>query len=166
MDTVVRALVIGATIVAFSAIYESRSGYNAFDHLAEWIPALIREAERSSRRAAATCASTRPPSTRSRSRRRSSWPSARALPHRPGRLEAARAPLGRRRRDLRDGRRGDDLADDGDHGARHRWSSGSGCADGKSLRFWPLLLVLPVAIHFAVPGALGGIYKAFYPRRA
>jgi hypothetical protein len=43
MDTVVRALVIGATIVALSAIYESRAGYNAFDHLAEWIPALIRE---------------------------------------------------------------------------------------------------------------------------
>jgi len=31
------------------------------------------------------------------------------------------------------------------------------------LRFWPLLLVLPVAIHFAVPGALGGIYNAFSP---
>ncbi|MGH3042424.1 MAG: hypothetical protein ACRDNG_11930, partial [Gaiellaceae bacterium] len=44
MDTVVRALVIGATIVAFSAIYESRTSYNAFDHLAEWIPALVREA--------------------------------------------------------------------------------------------------------------------------
>ena len=44
MDTVVRALVIGATIVAFSAIYESRSAYNAFDHLSEWIPALVREA--------------------------------------------------------------------------------------------------------------------------
>ncbi|MGH3044309.1 MAG: hypothetical protein ACRDM2_06250, partial [Gaiellaceae bacterium] len=28
MDTVVRALVIGGTIVAFAAIYESRSGYN------------------------------------------------------------------------------------------------------------------------------------------
>ena len=37
----------------------------------------------------------------------------------------------------------------------------SGCAARKVLRFWPLLLVLPIAIHFAVPGALGGIYKAF-----
>jgi polysaccharide biosynthesis protein PslJ len=44
MDTIVRAVVIGATIVALSAVYESRSGYNAFDHLSEWIPALVREA--------------------------------------------------------------------------------------------------------------------------
>jgi hypothetical protein len=28
------------------------------------------------------------------------------------------------------------------------------------VRFWPFLLILPIAIHFAVPGALGGIYKA------
>ena len=32
------------------------------------------------------------------------------------------------------------------------------------LRFWPLLLLLPVAIHLAVPGALGGIYNAFSPQ--
>ena len=73
MDTVVRALVIGATIVAFSAIYESRTGYNAFDHLAEWIPALIREDQNGVRAiAAGTSASTPRRSTRSRSRLRSS----------------------------------------------------------------------------------------------
>ena len=33
------------------------------------------------------------------------------------------------------------------------------------LRFWPLLLILPIAIHFAVPGALGGIYRAFDPQQ-
>jgi O-Antigen ligase len=33
------------------------------------------------------------------------------------------------------------------------------------LRVWPFLLVLPVAIHFAVPGALGGIYRAFDPQQ-
>ena len=38
-----RALVVGGTIVALSALYESRTGYNAFDHLADWIPALIYE---------------------------------------------------------------------------------------------------------------------------
>jgi O-antigen ligase len=36
---------------------------------------------------------------------------------------------------------------------------------GKALlRFWPLLLVLPIVVHFLAPGALGGLYKAFFPK--
>jgi O-antigen ligase len=31
------------------------------------------------------------------------------------------------------------------------------------VRYWPALLVLPVAIHFVAPGALGGLYKSFFP---
>jgi hypothetical protein len=30
-------------------------------------------------------------------------------------------------------------------------------------RYWPVLLVLPVAIHFVAPGSLGGLYRAFFP---
>jgi len=32
------------------------------------------------------------------------------------------------------------------------------------VRYWPVLLVLPVAIHFVAPGAMGGLYKAFFPK--
>jgi hypothetical protein len=31
-------------------------------------------------------------------------------------------------------------------------------------RFWPMLFMLPVFAHFAAPGALGGIWKAFFPK--
>jgi polysaccharide biosynthesis protein PslJ len=164
MDTVVRALVIGATIVAFSAIYESRSGYNAFDHLAEWIPALIRESR--------TVFSDRGGNLR-----------VYASAQHPIALSAALFmvfPLA--------------LYLIGRAGSRLRaqlWGAAAAvCAMGavatisrttvimgiavlavsiwvrgrQVLRFWPLLLILPVAIHFAVPGALGGIYKAFFPQ--
>lgn len=164
MDTVVRALVLGASVVAVSAIYESRSGYNAFDHLAEWIPALIRE-ER-------TVFSDRGGNLR-----------VYASAQHPIALSAAlfmTFPLalyliGRAKTRLRS----------------QLWGVAAAiCAMGavatisrttvimaiailvvglwvrgaQVLRFWPLLLILPVAIHFAVPGALGGIYKAFSPQ--
>jgi hypothetical protein len=32
------------------------------------------------------------------------------------------------------------------------------------VRFWPLLLVLPLIAHAAAPGTLGGLYKAIFPR--
>jgi hypothetical protein len=35
---------------------------------------------------------------------------------------------------------------------------------GKAVtRFWPLLLALPFVVHFLAPGAMGGIYKSFFP---
>jgi polysaccharide biosynthesis protein PslJ len=164
MDTAVRALVIGATIVAASAIYESRTGYNPFDHLAEWIPALIRE-------------------SRAVFELRGGSLRAYASAQHPIALSAAlfmAFPLalyliGRAQTRLR----------------AQLWGVAAAvCAMGavatisrttvimvvailavglwvrgrQVLRFWPLLLVLPVAIHFAVPGALGGIYRAFDPQ--
>jgi polysaccharide biosynthesis protein PslJ len=160
MDTVVRALVVGATIVAVSAIYESRSGYNAFDHLSEWIPALVNEA-------------------RVAFELRGGNVRVYASAQHPIALSAAlfmAFPLalylvGRASTQLR---------------SRLWIVAASICAVGavatisrttvvmavalglvavwvrgrQVVRFWPLLLVLPVVIHFAVPGALGGIYKA------
>ena len=32
------------------------------------------------------------------------------------------------------------------------------------VRFWPLLIVLPFVVHFVAPGALGGLYKSFFPK--
>lgn len=160
MDTVVRALVVGATLVALTAIYESRTSYNVFDHLSEWIPALVREDR--------TAFETRGGNVR-----------VYASAQHPIALSAAlfmAFPLAL----YLVGRAGSQL--------RSRlWVVAAGiCAMGavatisrttvimafalgavglwlrgrQVLRFWPLLLVLPIAIHFAVPGALGGIYKA------
>ncbi len=164
IDTVVRALVIGATIVAISAVYESRSGYNAFDHLAEWIPALVREA-------------------RTGFEARGGNLRVYASAQHPIALSAALFmvfPLalylvGRAQTIVR---------------ARLWGIAAAICAIGavatisrttvvmalavvlvalwvrgrRVLRFWPLLVLLPIVIHFAVPGALGGIYKAFSPQ--
>jgi hypothetical protein len=165
MDTVVRALVIGGAIVALAAIYESRTGYNPFDHLAEWIPALVRE-------------------SRAVFELRGGSLRAYASAQHPIALSAAlfmTFPLalylvGRAQTRLR----------------AQLWGVAAAlCAIGAVatisrttvvmviaivavglwvrgslvLRFWPFLLVLPVAIHFAVPGALGGIYRAFDPQQ-
>jgi polysaccharide biosynthesis protein PslJ len=163
MDTVVRALVIGATIVAFSAIYESRSGYNAFDHLSEWIPALIREG-------------------RTGFEERGGNVRVYASAQHPIALSAAlfmAFPLalylvGRAASKLRSRLWivAAAICAMGAVATISRTTVIMGVALGlvglwvrgrHVVRFWPLLLVLPVAIHFAVPGALGGIYKAFNP---
>jgi polysaccharide biosynthesis protein PslJ len=164
MDTVVRAMVGSATIVALSALYESRTGYNAFDHLAEWIPALIYE-------------------PRVDFLERGGNFRVYASAQHPIALSAAlfmMLPLGlylteRAKTRLRS----------------LLWLGAAGiCAIGAVatisrttvvmaaailavglwvrarivFKFWPLLLVLPVAIHFLIPGAIGGILNAFDPQ--
>jgi hypothetical protein len=164
IDTVVRAFVIGAALVAASAIYESRSAYNFFDHLHEWFPALVRE-------------------NRTTFEARGGNLRVYASAQHPIALSAAlfmAFPLalylvGRASTKNR---------------ARLWVVAASVCAMGavatisrttvimgaavlivalfvrgrQVVRFWPLLIILPFAIHFAVPGALGGIYKAFFPQ--
>ena len=34
---------------------------------------------------------------------------------------------------------------------------------GRLVRYWPVLLVFAVAVHLAAPGAIGGLYKSFFP---
>lgn len=160
LDTVVRALVIGATIVAFSAIYESRTGYNAFDHLAEWIPALVRESRAvfsdrggnlrvyaSAQHPIALSAAlfmTFPLALyligRAKTRVRAQlWGVAAAVCAMGAVATISRTTVIMALAILVVG----------------LWIRGAQVA-----RFWPLLLILPVAIHFATPGALGGIYNA------
>lgn len=40
LDSIVKVLVVGGTIIAAFALYEARTGYNYFDHLNQWIPGL------------------------------------------------------------------------------------------------------------------------------
>src|SRR5919106_407323 len=134
IDTVLRAFVVGAAIVAAAAIYESRSGYNAFDHLAEWFPVLIRE-------------------SRAIFEGRGGNLRVYASAQHPIALSAALFAMGAVATISRTTViMGVALA-----------AVGLWLRRRQVIRFWPLLLVLPFAIHFAVPGALGGIYKAFFP---
>jgi O-antigen ligase/polysaccharide polymerase Wzy-like membrane protein len=47
INRVVKALVLGGVIVAIAALYEARTKYNLFTHLDDWIPALEQVRERS-----------------------------------------------------------------------------------------------------------------------
>ena len=42
IETIVVALVLGGTVVAVTALYESRTSYNVFNHLSEWLPVFDR----------------------------------------------------------------------------------------------------------------------------
>ena len=43
VDTAIRFLVAGGAVVAASALYEARFGFNVFDHLHEWLPGFERQ---------------------------------------------------------------------------------------------------------------------------
>lgn len=161
VDAVVRALVLGGVVVAIAALYEARSGYNVFDHLNQWFPALKRlPREVLELRAGQTrvYASAQHPI---------------AL----GTVLLLVAPLAvylsvQARTAVK----------------RWFWLAGAvtvliaatatvsrtivvmGIAmlivvvklrGPQVKRFWPVLLVLPFVIHVAAPGTMGGIYKAF-----
>lgn len=163
LDKLVRALVVGAALVAVTAIYDSRASYNVFDHLHQWIPVLDyhpREVVEERGGLLRVYGSSQHPIELS-----------------VGLLMAVplavylvgRASTVRR--------------------SRLWWVAAITCAvgalatvsrttvlmivamavlalvvRGRSLvRFWPLLLLLPFVVHFAAPGALGGLYKSFFP---
>ena len=163
VEQIFRLLVIGGAVVAMFAIYEARTRYNFFDHLGEWVPILDRQehevmALRGGRLRVA--ASSQHPiafgvamimvipiavylaqraSTAARARL---WVGAAVLcaiasvttvSRTTVLMVLAMAVVALRLR-----------------GAAF-------------VRFWPVLLILPVAIHFVAPGALGGLYKSFFP---
>ena len=163
IDKLVRTLVVGGTIVAFSAIYEASNYYNVFDHLDQWIPLLVKhereiDAVRGGRLRvyasaqhpiALGCALTMmvPLSIYLAQHALSKWRS--------------RAWMG----------------------AAIVLATGAFCTISRTIvamgvvmlltwivlrasqikRFWPLAFMLPVVVHFVAPGALGGIWKSFFP---
>jgi polysaccharide biosynthesis protein PslJ len=164
VDTVLRALVVGAAIVAFFALYEGRNGYNIFDHLAEWIPGLERQAreifEVRGGRLRVHASAQHPIAL--------GVGLAMIVPF--GLYLSARASTVLRSR---------------------LWIAAAGLIAMGAVstisrttvvmfvtmivvavwlrgrvvvRYWPLLLILPVVIHFVAPGALGGLYKSFSPK--
>jgi hypothetical protein len=163
IDALVRALVIGGLLVALAAIWQSRQGYNVFDHLDRWIPMLVKE-ERdvsmvrggnirvyaSAQHAIelgvellmmfplALYLSTRA-ATKLRSRL---WLAAAVVL-----VVGALATVSRTTVIMLVAMT-----------LVATWLRGRAVT-----RFWPLLLVLPFVVHYAAPGTLGGIYKAFFP---
>lgn len=164
LDKLVRMLVLGAGAVAVSALYDSRFTYNVFEHLHEWIPVLEfhpREVDQerggllrvygSAQHAIALSVAlllTIPlavylsgrASTLIRSRL---WVGIAILC-----AAAALATVSRTSVVMIIGMV-----------LMALWLRGKAIA-----RFWPLLFLLPFIVHFLAPGAMGGIYKAFFPK--
>lgn len=163
IDKLIRTLVIAAAVVAAAALYDSRFSYNVFEHLHEWIPVLDyhpREVDAARGGLIRVYASAQHPIALSV-----------AL--------LSMVPLALY------------LAGRATTVIRSRLWAGAAiiCVTaalstvsrttvvmivamvlvalylrGRSLaRFWPLLLLLPFVVHFIAPGALGGIYKSFFP---
>ena len=164
LDKLVRALVAGAGVVAVAALYDSRLSYNVFEHLHEWVPVLDftpREVVEERGGRLRVYGSAQHPIALSVALL-TAVPLAIYLAGRAASVLRARA-----------------------WGVVAVVCVAGGLATvsrttvimalamilvafwlrGKALlRFWPLLLVLPVVVHFIAPGALGGLYKSFFPK--
>lgn len=159
----VGALVVGGAIVAAVAIYEANTRYNLFDHLASWIPALeiqnrevtevrsglLRVRSSSQHPIALGCALTLViPLAIYLTRRATTRP----------RLLLWLVAAG--------------LCTIGAVATISRTTLVMGVAmivfalivrARSVVRYWPVLLILPVLIHLAAPGSLGGLWKSFFP---
>jgi hypothetical protein len=164
LDTLLRALVVGGAFVALVALWEARTRYNIFDHLNEFVPVLDKQ-------------------EREILELRGGQLRVHASAQHPIALGVGLMMMlpialylaGRAASRMK---------------ARLWVGAGLLCAMGTVatisrttvlmglvmlgvalslrgaaiLRYWPIMLVLPVAIHFVSPGALGGLYKSFAPK--
>jgi polysaccharide biosynthesis protein PslJ len=163
VERLVRVLVAGGTIVALAAIYEAATRYNVFDHLDRLLPFLVKhEREIDAVRGG-----------RLRVRSSAQHPIALSV------ALTAMVPLalylaGRARSPWRSR---------GWMAATIVLATGAFTTVSRTMvvmgivmlvvwlvlrrrqiqRFWPLLVLLPFVVHFAAPGAIGGIWKAFFP---
>lgn len=164
IDRTIRFLVVGGAIVAAASLYEARFGFNAFDHLHEWFPGFERQARevlelRSGR--VRVIASAQHPialgvaltlavplafylATRARSVNRSrAWVATACLL-----AVGAAATISRTTVAM-----GVVMLIAAIYLRREQ-----------IVRYWPVLLLVPFVVHFAAPGALGGLYKQFVPK--
>ena len=163
-EKIIAWIVVGGDLVSVAALYEGTTDYNVFNHLDSWIPALeqlprevvelrggrLRVIASSQHPIALGCALTMAVPlavylARQRNGRR---------PPEPGAGAAARD----RSRGVRD------------HLPRRPCSWRPRCSASllflkgrRLLRYWPIIVVLRVVVHLAAPGAIGGLYKSFFP---
>jgi hypothetical protein len=160
----VAALVAGGAIVGAVAIHESRNGYNLFDHLADWIPILelqpreviemrggaVRVRSSSQHPIALGCALTmlvplaallaRQAAT---NLRRIAWVVAGLLC-----VVAAVATISRTTVVM----------------VMVMAVFALILRPRQVARYWPVVIILPIMIHFLAPGSLGGLWKSFFPQ--
>jgi polysaccharide biosynthesis protein PslJ len=163
IERLVRALVVGGVIIAAAALYDSRFTYNVFEHLHQWIPVLEyqpREVDAARGGRLRVYASAQHPialgvvllmmvplavylAGRAATVRRSRLWGAAAIVCAAGAL----ATVSRTTVVM-----------------IITMVLVALLLRGRSVvRFAPLLLLLPVVVHFLTPGALGGLYKSIFP---
>lgn len=161
---VAQALVIGGSLVALAALYDSRSNYNVFDHLDQWFPFFEREPRdieelrggrlrvyaSAQHPIALGCALTMIlplaiylASQASSKLRQRLW-LVLALVSAAGALTTISRTTVIMLIVM---------------GVVALWLRGR-----MIVNFLPLLLLLPFVVHFVAPGALGGLYNSFFPK--
>ena len=163
LEQLVRVLVVGAAIVAATALYDSRFSYNVFEHLHEWIPILEftpREVDAVRGGRLRVFGSAQHPIALSVALLMI-VPFALLLSRRASTALRSRLWIG----------------------AALLCAVGAIATVSRTtvlmviamlvvalllraraiLPYWPLIFVLPVVVHFAAPGALGGIYNSIFP---
>ena len=164
IDRVVRFLVAGGACVAASALYEARFGFNVFNHLNEYLPGFERQARdvveaRSGR--LRVMASAQHPIALGVALTLV-VPQAFYLASRASSTLRQRAWLGVAC-----------LLAVGAAATISRTTVAMGVLmliaavyvkREQVLRFWPVLLLVPIVVHVVAPGALGGLYKQFFPK--
>jgi hypothetical protein len=163
IDKVIRALVFGGAVVAVTALYDSRFTYNVFEHLHEWIPVLEyvpRDVDATRGGLIRVYGSAQHPIALGVALLMM-VPLAIYLSGRAATVFRSRLWIG--------------AAIVCSAGALSTVSRTTVVmivtmlllalvVRGRSVsRFAPLLLILPFVVHFLTPGALGGIYKSFFP---
>jgi hypothetical protein len=161
IERIVTVLVLGGTVVAVAALYESRTSYNVFNHLAEWVPVF----ERNERDVLATRAG--------QLRVHASAQHPIALGSALMMLAPFAVYLALRAKTLRVKAVWIAcvfLIAAGAAATISRTTLAMGVAMGivlyivrrqLILRLLPLLLVLPIFVHVAAPGAIGGLTASF-----
>ncbi|MGH3024512.1 MAG: O-antigen ligase family protein [Gaiellaceae bacterium] len=163
IDKLLRVFIVGAGIVAVSAIYDSRVSYNVFEHLHQWIPVLEfhpREVDAARGGLLRVYGSAQHPIALSVALLMSVplaiYLAGRAASVMRARLWAAIAVVCAAAALATVSRTTVVMI--------IAMAIVAVVLRGRAMaRYWPLLLVLPVVVHFVAPGALGGIYKAFFP---
>lgn len=163
IDKLIRALVIGGAVVAVTAVYDSRFTYNVFDHLHQWIPLLDyqpREVDQTRGGLIRVYGSAQHPIALGVALLMM-LPLAVYLAGRASTVFRSRLWFG--------------AAIVCAAGALSTVSRTTVAmivtmivfallVRGRAVaRFAPLLLLLPIVVHFLTPGALGGIYKSIFP---
>ena len=163
LEQLLRVLVVGAAIVAATALYDSRFSYNVFEHLHEWIPILEftpREVDEVRGGRLRVFGSAQHPIALSVALLMV-VPFALLLSRRASTTRRSRLWVGAAL-----------LCTVGAIATVSRTTVvmiiamlivGLVLRARAILPYWPLVFVLPVVIHFAAPGALGGLYKSIFP---